>query len=54
MYTLEYWHETRCEWRPCGVKSPDRGSVARALLKHQKMTKGLVRFRVITQPTLAA
>ena len=50
MYTLQYWHETQMEWRPCGVKSADRSFVARALLGHQRMTKGMVRFRVINEP----
>ena len=53
MFELQYWHETRAEWRPCGVKSADRGFVARALLGHQKMTKGLCRFRVVNTPVLA-
>ena len=54
MYILQYWHEQAAEWRPCGVKSADRSFVARALLGHQKMTKGIVRFRVLNQPQVTA
>lgn len=54
MYTLQYWHETRMEWRGCGVQSQDRAFVARSLLSHRNWTDGSVRFRIDYAPVFAS
>ena len=52
MYSLQYWHETRAEWRGCGVYSQDREVVARRLLGMRAQCHDSVRFRVEYTPTL--
>ena len=51
MYSLQYWHETRAEWRPCGVYSDDREVVTRRYLGYRRDCD-TVRFRILYTPEL--
>jgi hypothetical protein len=46
MYSLQYWHETRMEWRGAGYRSDDRAAVVRRMASSAAQCGNCVRFRV--------
>ena len=47
MFTLQYWHESRAEWRGAGYRSDDRAAVVRRMHGASAQCDHCVRFRVV-------